>query len=675
MNDRPGGIRPAASVWAAALLLACATMLVNAPGVQGGFLLDDAANLTRLTQFGPVQDWDSLLLALSSGSAGPTGRPVALLSFLLNSTATPESAIAYKITNVALHAVNALVLFWLLILLSRAFHPEPQRVIGVALFGAAFWAMHPLWVSTTLYVVQRMALLATTFSLLTFLLFVQGRLLVAQGESRRGVLRICTGLGVFGPLALLSKENAGLLPLQLLVFEVFLFSAPAYRRRFPDSTSYRWLFWLALVLPGLMLLGWLLYRWPLGDAKTLRNWGVSMLERAFIGTQMLFDYLRLLALPTDETRGLFYDDIRPANGWLEPWRILLSSGALAGMMGAAWWLRRRFAIAGFALAFFLVGHLMETWLVALEFGFEHRNYLPALFLFWPLVWLMDRPALRALMRGRGVVLLCGAMLFLLAALTISRSTLWGNTTLLASVWAQTNPNSERAHAFYTEQLLKDGRPAQALAQLELGYRQLPGSAVLAVAGLHLGCPFGQVEHWKARVMANIAGQRLHMEHYHKLLERIAFGIATQKCRHLRYEDLLGIARRIQSHPNFRSTPGRERIHHVTGLIHLLRGQTDLAMEAYRSALDIRPLLGGAMNGAVHLRSAGYPDLALQLLAEWEARGAHLGVRSRGLVAALTIRQRKEMMRRELARLRQALREDAAAGSGSQAGARPAAEDG
>ena len=44
---------------------------------------------------------------------------------------------------------------------------------------------------------------------------------------------------------------------------------------------------------------------------------------------------------------------------------------------------RIFPVVGFSLLFFLLNHLIESSVIALEILFEHRNYLPSMFLFLP----------------------------------------------------------------------------------------------------------------------------------------------------------------------------------------------------------------------------------------------------------------------------------------------------
>src|SRR5690606_10458044 len=85
---------------------------------------------------------------------------------------------------------------------------------------ALAWALHPLQVSSVLYIVQRMQTLATFFIAIALWAYVRARM--AQIEGRPGRTRLLlTGLAWAGGLG--SKEDAVLLPAYLLALELTVF--------------------------------------------------------------------------------------------------------------------------------------------------------------------------------------------------------------------------------------------------------------------------------------------------------------------------------------------------------------------------------------------------------------------------------------------------------------------
>ena len=109
----------------------------------------------------------------------------------------------HHLVNVALHAANVLLLFWLL-----------QRATGAvwrSFFVAALFAVHPLNVETVAWVAERKSLLCTLFSLLT---------IAAYGwYVRRPDWKKYLVVVVAFALALMSKPMAVSLPLVLLLLD------------------------------------------------------------------------------------------------------------------------------------------------------------------------------------------------------------------------------------------------------------------------------------------------------------------------------------------------------------------------------------------------------------------------------------------------------------------------
>ncbi|MGZ7292848.1 hypothetical protein ACXWQM_09890, partial [Streptococcus pyogenes] len=88
-----------------------------------------------------------------------------------------------------------------------------------ALFGTAAWLLHPLFVSTTLYIVQREAMLPATCTLAGLLLWLRGRQQLVKGRLKTGAALSMLGLGGMTFLAVLAKANGALLPIYALLID------------------------------------------------------------------------------------------------------------------------------------------------------------------------------------------------------------------------------------------------------------------------------------------------------------------------------------------------------------------------------------------------------------------------------------------------------------------------
>src|SRR5690606_16481815 len=96
---------------AAFAAIVCLTAIVYWPGLSGSFLFDDFPNLEKLGTRGPIESFELLVSYLKSGFAGPTGRPISLLSFLIDANDWPADPWPFKRTNVVIHLLVGAVLF------------------------------------------------------------------------------------------------------------------------------------------------------------------------------------------------------------------------------------------------------------------------------------------------------------------------------------------------------------------------------------------------------------------------------------------------------------------------------------------------------------------------------------------------------------------------------------
>ena len=96
------------------------TWWVYHPGLSGDFLFDDFGNLPAIGATGPVDNWTAFWRYITSGDADPTGRPLTLLTFLIDARDWPASPYPFKVTNLILHLINGVLLAGVLWKLGRA---------------------------------------------------------------------------------------------------------------------------------------------------------------------------------------------------------------------------------------------------------------------------------------------------------------------------------------------------------------------------------------------------------------------------------------------------------------------------------------------------------------------------------------------------------------------------
>ena len=427
----------------ASLVLAFAAYFT---GASGSFVFDDTVNIVNNGRI-RIQSLDisTLWQAALSGDAGMLGRPLSVLSFSLNYYFGGMDPFYFKLTNIAIHLLNGICIYILTRLILDVCRERSMSRVSeaharwVSLAVASAWLLHPLNLTSVLYVVQRMTSLAALFTLLGLICYLHGRRCLAAG--RGGWLWMLASFFVFTPLAVFGKENGALLPVFMLLAE-FVF----YRFQAPGTAARRLLiaaFGLTVLLPGLVVLVYTIMhpQWITGG-YSIRNF--TLAERVMTEARVLWFYIRNIVVPNISQLGIHHDDIAISKGLFEPISTIFSCMGIVLLTVLGLLLRKRHPIAAFGILFFLVGHSIESSVLALEIAHEHRNYLPIygplLALFYYLLYPL-RHAQSVRVRSLGAA----SFILLLGGVTLLRATQWGDILLMSEIGAINHPNSIRAN--------------------------------------------------------------------------------------------------------------------------------------------------------------------------------------------------------------------------------------
>lgn len=602
------------------LVLMGLTFAAYWPGLGGPFLLDDWGTLPKLGAYGPVDNFTTFVSYITSGAAGPTGRPLALLSFLIDAQNWPAGPWPFKLTNVLLHLANGALLAWLLVELSLARGLDRRKAAWVGCLAAGLWMAHPLLVSTTLYVVQRMAMLAALFVFAGLACYVSGRRRLQAGYARGGYALMIGGI-VGGTLfGVLSKENAALLPLLALVLEATVLKHPG-----PDAqpgtvgapAPHRVFRLLFLWLPSAIVIAYLL--WQFRDAGALipgRPFTVG--TRLLTEARVLIHYLYLLVIPHAGTHGL-YTTVSISHGLLHPWNTLPAILLIAALVGGAMAWRRRWPVLCAAILFFFAGQLLESTTIPLEVYYEHRNYLPAALLFWPLAqWCVTGTISRPLRHA--ILALAFALLLVLTGL---RANLWGHPTRLAMTWAQLNPDSSRAVATETEIMESRGQYLQAYARLFAASRLHPDRISFALPRVEAACKLGGARPVDVDALKRAAAHDRSASHLLYKVLSPQIGDPNFDCPGFGSDAMLAVVQSALSNPNYRGNHAiQQQMNLLRGQLLLARHQPQAAYEALRKALELGPTPDVALTAAAYLLDAEEPGKARQLLDAYQALPGH-----------------------------------------------------
>lgn len=361
------------------LALFALNIFIYSQSAEGPYIIDDIPNLKNNSHLIIEQlNFESIKNAALSSRAGQFYRPVSMLSFAANYTiAGNKSAYSIKITNIFIHAIIGLGIFLLTInLLPRIsnqslLHADGNHIELVGFLTTVVWLFHPLFVSTVLYSVQRMAMLSTLFVVYGCLLYIKLREKTINDGSGYGSLFTCITL--LSIVAFFSKENGFLLFGFLLIIELFCFHF-----RFHNDTNKlnKYALKIFLVLPVAFIFAYLLHTYTASANDEITSYSYTYHERFLTQLRVLWRYVGWLIFVNPEPMGIYHDDTLVSTSLLQPvtTSIALAAWLIVLTLIAAFFRTRHILL--FCILWFLWGHSLESTVLPLGIIYEHRNYLP-----------------------------------------------------------------------------------------------------------------------------------------------------------------------------------------------------------------------------------------------------------------------------------------------------------
>jgi len=466
--------RPTVVALAMLALVSILTVATYLPGLSGPLLLDDLPQLEPLIQQSahyPSELFGNYILSTS----GPTGRPVAMATFITDAVTHGPDVWWWKFNNLMLHLISGLLVCWLTALLLQALPKKTgvdPWIAGVVVGG--LWLLHPIQVSTVLYTVQRMTELSTLFVFAGLICYVKGRLLHDRSVLA-GWMLIGIGFFVFYPLGVLSKENALIYPVYCSLVEliVFQFSGPLPAKR------------QVKIFHGVLLTGYVL-----AAVFVLANFSSIVLEsyatrdftlgeRVLTQFRVVATYLSQILLPMQRSMGFFHDDVAVSTGLFSPVTTLMSALLVVSLVASSLIFRRKLPLFAFGVLFFFASHVVESSVLGLELMFEHRNYTGT---FGILIALMAL-ALHAKKHLKVAVAVAVISLLAFSFLTWQRSLTWSSPASLYQYAYISHPGSSRVNLVYANAYAAAGDFVRARAFLA---RVKPGLGA-ELHGLFLDC--------------------------------------------------------------------------------------------------------------------------------------------------------------------------------------------
>jgi len=356
-------------------------------------------------------------------------RPIPCLTFALNWYIGQDRVFGYHLVNLIIHWLAAVFLYQTIKLLLNTANLAGKYQHNdylIAFLAAALWALNPIQTQAVTYIVQRMTSMAAMFYILSIFFYLKFRM---SGHSAARVFSLlgCV-LGFF--FALASKENTVTLPIALFLIEVaFLqdLSSIFIRRRVLFTTGF------AVIL---LILVAAYYNFSLESFSFFHFYKqrpFTMWERLLTESRIVVFYLSQLFYPAAYRLSIDHG-IDLSTSFLQPWTTLPSILMVLMLIGLGFSQIRRRPLVALSILFFFFNHLVESTIIPIELIFEHRNYLPSLFVFLPvamgIVWLYDRWTGAHRLKKTIFVGLAAVLIVCLGWSTHTRNSVWATETSL-----------------------------------------------------------------------------------------------------------------------------------------------------------------------------------------------------------------------------------------------------
>jgi len=546
--------------------------------IRAPFLFDDLPNITN-NVFIRLNDLTFQGLMDVGFNSICSNRPVANISFALNYYLDGYDVAGYHAVNIAIHLAGTLLLFLLLKMtlelcrgrgtggLIMPEHMEPWLAASAA---AIVWAVHPTHTQSVTYLVQRMVSMASMFYLLSMVLYIRGRIMAGSWKWA-----LYGGSALSGLLAVGSKEIALTLPFFIFLYEWYFF----------QDLDKAWLkkqtirFSLALVVVLVLVLAYSKFSNPFNVLSGYSSREFTLGQRVLTEFRVVMHYIGLIALPhpsrliLDYDFPLSYSPIRPVT-------TLLSMVTILGLLACAVFVAKKDKLVSFAILWFFGNLVTESSIIPLELIYEHRIYLPSMFVIPIAVFAIIRYA-----RPRWAhVAIIGLLVAVFSFWTYERNAVWADEIAFWKDNVEKMPTRARARQNYGEALSRAERHDEAIIQSEEAVRLAPEDhrTLNCLGAVYLRS--GKADKALSFLTKAMELDPLYVETYNNR------GKALMQLNRLN-EAIVDLRKAVSLHPNFYEA------HNNLGAAYMELGEYQKSAVAFSRAVELNP---GSIEGHYNL---------------------------------------------------------------------------
>lgn len=429
------------------IILIAVTFLLYSNTLMVPFYFDDYASIVEQPHLHGLDQVVNLLFS---------HRGFAKLTFALNYYLGGQYLPGFHMANIFIHAGSTVVFY---LILKRIF----KESLIYPLLCSLFFAVHPVQTQAVTYIVQRMTSLAGFLFLLALYLYIRFREKSNSDPGTSGIHAIVFWIIAFfaGALALLSKENAVVLPVALYFFDWYFMNgrSDGWRRILIRTLPfaivpclYSWFFFIAPLLKGTAIVS-------MASTVVTLNSSTKLTPYTYFVTQfsVIWTYIRILFVPF----GITLDYGYPVVDKVLTLRNIVAGTGLAGLLVLAYKVRYAAPRISFGIVWFFLTLAVESSFIPLDPVFIHRLYLPIAGFTIVVMDILMRLPWRS-----SALFIVSILIGINAIISWQRNVLWNDPVAFYEDNLRKTPHNERIKGFLALSYMQRDRNEDAIKLLK-----------------------------------------------------------------------------------------------------------------------------------------------------------------------------------------------------------------
>lgn len=516
--------------------------------------------------------WDHLVKTFTTFVDPELYNPLTFISYQFDYTLGGLSPFIFHLDNLILHIISALLVSWLLYLLSKK--------SWIAIVGGLLFAVHPLNVEAVAWASARKDTLSTVFFFASIIAYVYHR----YGDRKKLFYALSLVAFLCG---LMSKVMVLTLPFVLILIDIY------QQRTWSWNMILEKIPYVALsAIFGVVAI--------VGKQTAVSQ--TSLVDTVLMGCKSTVFYLQKLVWPTELV--VIYPYINPVSIQSPDFYIPAIIVAVLIVIALACWKKSR--VVTFGIAFYLLT-LIPTFLNFSKggefyFASDRYAYVPQVGLILLTLTLIDRFIIQR-KRNKHVMTMTyaasGIIIAILGVLAYAQSLTWKNSETLFVQTLKHYPDAVAARINLGLIYRESGYPEKAMPLFEEALKLRPYNALVVT---NIGATLdkqGKTEEAIAQYMKAMRLEPKQPDAY------FALGMVYERQGSL--DQAFALYEKVRE-----MSPKYVGVYNNLGSVYVQRNNFEKAAEMYRTAIDIDPFYADAhFNLAYVSEKLGQPEIAAQ----------------------------------------------------------------